>query len=282
MKSFKPTSASRRNMTSSDYSTLTKGAKPHKSLVKRLTSHAGRNSQGRITTRHQGGGNKKLYRIIDFKQKRMNDKAVVQSLEYDPYRTAFIAKVKYEDGTFSYILAPEKLSVGDEIITAESAPLKPGNRMQLKNISVGTQVYNIEMMPGRGGQLARSAGLYAEVLANAEGYTDLKLNSGEVRRVQWTCLASLGQVSNAEWSLVNIGKAGRSRWLGIRPTVRGSAMNPVDHPYGGGEGAQPRGTRKPKTMWGKVTGGHKTRNKKKKSSKFIVKRRISKRNANNK
>ncbi|MDR3581891.1 MAG: 50S ribosomal protein L2 [Candidatus Pacebacteria bacterium] len=282
MKSFKPTSASRRNMTSSDYSSLTKGVKPHKPLLKRLTSHAGRNSQGRITTRHQGGGNKKLYRIIDFKQNRMNEKAVVQSLEYDPYRTAFIAKVQYGDGTLSYILAPEKLSVGDEIITAESAPLRPGNRMQLKNVSVGTQVHNIEMKPGRGGQLARSAGLYAEVLANADGYTDLKLNSGEVRRVQWTCLASLGQVSNAEWSLVNFGKAGRSRWLGIRPTVRGSAMNPVDHPYGGGEGAQPRGTRKPKTMWGKVTGGHKTRNKKKKSNKFIVKRRVSKRNANNK
>lgn len=282
MKSFKPTSASRRNMTSSDYSTLTKGVRPHKQLLKRLKTNAGRNSQGRITTRHQGGGNKKLYRVIDFKQNRMNEKATVQSLEYDPYRTAFIAKVKYEDGTLSYVIAPEKLKVGDEIITAEVAPLKPGNRMQLKNITVGTQVYNIEMKPGRGGQLARSAGLYAEVLANADGYTDLKLNSGEVRRVQWTCLASLGQVSNAEWSLVNLGKAGRSRWLGIRPTVRGSAMNPVDHPYGGGEGAQPRGTRKPKTLWGKVTGGHKTRNKKKKSNKFIVKRRVSKRNANNK
>jgi large subunit ribosomal protein L2 len=279
MKSFNPTSASRRNMTSSDYSTLTKGARPHKRLVARLKSSAGRNSQGRITVRHQGGGNKKLYRVIDFKQDRMNQAAKVQTLEYDPYRTAFIALVKYADGTISYVLAPEKLIAGDEIITSETAPLKVGNRMQLKNIPLGQQVYNIEMQPGRGGQLARSAGAYAEVLANADGYTDLKLKSGEVRRVLWTCLASLGQVSNAEWSLVNFGKAGRSRWLGIRPTVRGSAMNPVDHPYGGGEGAQPRGTRKPKTMWGKVTGGHKTRNPKKQSSKFIVKRRVGVRNA---
>jgi large subunit ribosomal protein L2 len=282
MKSFNPTSPSRRNMTSSDYSTLTKGVRPVKSLVKRLKTHAGRNSSGRITTRHQGGGNKKLYRMVDFKQNRMNDKAVVETLEYDPYRTAFIALIKYADGTKSYILAPEKLKVGDELITAETTPLKTGNRMQLKNIPVGYQVYNVEMMPGHGGQLARSAGASLELLANAEGYTDLKLNSGEVRRVLWTCLASLGQVSNSEWSLVNFGKAGRSRWLGIRPTVRGSAMNPVDHPYGGGEGAQPRGTRKPKTMWGKVTGGHKTRNKRKKSSQFIVKRRVSIRNKNNK
>jgi large subunit ribosomal protein L2 len=282
MKSFKPTSASRRNMTSSDYSTLTKGARPYKPLVVRLKTHSGRNSAGRITVRHQGGGNKKLYRVIDFKQGRLNSKAIVETIEYDPYRTAFIALVKYTDGTKTYILAPEKLKVGDEIVTAEAAPIKGANRMQLKNIPVGQQVYNIEMAPGRGGQLARSAGAYAEVLANADNYTDLKLNSGEVRRVLWTCLASLGQVSNSEWSLVNFGKAGRSRWMGIRPTVRGSAMNPVDHPYGGGEGAQPRGTRKPKTMWGKVTGGHKTRNKKNKSSKFIVKRRVSLRNRNNK
>jgi large subunit ribosomal protein L2 len=281
MKSFNPTSPSRRNMTSSDYSTLTKGARPWKPLVKRLKSRSGRNSSGRITVRHQGGGNKKLYRVIDFKQNRMNEKAIVETIEYDPYRTAFIALVKYVDGTRSYILAPEKLKVGDEVITAENAPIKIGNRLQLKNIPVGQQVHNVEMMPGHGGQLARSAGSYAEVLANADGYTDLKLGSGEVRRVLWNNLGSLGQVSNSEWSLVNFGKAGRSRWLGIRPTVRGSAMNPVDHPYGGGEGAQPRGTRKPKTMWGKVTGGHKTRNKKKKSSQFIVKRRVSVRNKNN-
>jgi len=269
-------------MTSSDYSSLTKGARPYKPLVIRLKSNAGRNSQGRITVRHQGGGNKKLYRVIDFKQNRMNSKAVVETIEYDPYRTAFIALVKYADGSRTYILAPEKLKAGDEIVTAEAAPFKNGNRMQLRNIPVGQQVHNIEMAPGQGGVLARSAGAYAEVLANADGYTDLKLNSGEVRRVSWIGLASLGQVSNSEWNLVNFGKAGRSRWMGIRPTVRGSAMNPVDHPYGGGEGAQPRGTRKPKTMWGKVTGGHKTRNKKKRSSQFIVKRRVGVRNRNNK
>jgi large subunit ribosomal protein L2 len=282
MKSYKPTSASRRQMTSSDYSTLSKGVRPHKPLTMRLKSHSGRNSAGRITVRHQGGGNKKLYRVIDFKQNRMNQKAAVETIEYDPYRTAFIALIKYSDGSRAYIVAPEKLKVGDEVITAEAAPLKNGNRMHLKNIPVGQQVHNIEMAPGQGGILARSAGAYAEVLANADGYTDLKLNSGEVRRVLWTCLASLGQVSNSEWSLVNFGKAGRSRWMGIRPTVRGSAMNPVDHPYGGGEGAQPRGTRKPKTMWGKVTGGHKTRNKKKRSTQFIVKRRVGVRNRNNK
>jgi large subunit ribosomal protein L2 len=282
MKSFKPTSASRRNMTSSDYSTLTKGVRPYKPLVTRLKTNSGRNSAGRITVRHQGGGNKKLYRMIDFKQNRMNSKAIVETIEYDPYRTGFIALVKYADGAKAYILAPEKMKAGDEITTAEAAPLRNGNRMQLKNIPVGQQVYNVEMAPGRGGQIVRSAGAYAEVLANADGYTDLKLNSGEVRRVLWTCLASLGQVSNSEWSLVNFGKAGRSRWMGIRPTVRGSAMNPVDHPYGGGEGAQPRGTRKPKTLWGKVTGGHKTRNKKKRSNQFIVKRRVSIRNRNNK
>jgi large subunit ribosomal protein L2 len=269
-------------MTSSDYSTLTKGVRPYKPLVKRLKTNSGRNSAGRITVRHQGGGNKKLYRVIDFKQNKLNSKAIVETIEYDPYRTAFIALIKYTDGVKTYILAPEKMKVGDEIVTAEVAPIKSGNRMQLKNIPVGQMVHNIEMAPGQGGILARSAGTYAEVLANADNYTDLKLKSGEVRRILWTCLASLGQVSNSEWSLVNFGKAGRSRWMGIRPTVRGSAMNPVDHPYGGGEGAQPRGTRKPKTMWGKVTGGHKTRNKKNKSSKFIVKRRVSLRNRNNK
>jgi large subunit ribosomal protein L2 len=241
--------------------------------MKKLHDSAGRNSAGRITMRHQGGGNKKMYRVIDFKQNRLNSKAVVETLEYDPYRTAFIALIKYEDGTRAYMLAPEKLKVGMEIVTAEAAPLTMGNRLQLHNIPVGYQVYNIEMKPGRGGQLARSAGSYCEILANADGYTDLKLSSSEVRRVPWECLASLGQVSNAEWSLTTIGKAGRSRHMGIRPTVRGKAMNPVDHPYGGGEGSQPRGTRKPKDIWGNITGGHKTRDKKKKSSKFIVKRR---------
>lgn len=214
-----------------------------------------------------------MYRVIDFKQNRLNEKSVVETLEYDPYRTAFIARVKLPDGSRRYMLAPEGLTVGQEIVTAEAAPLTPGNRLKLKNIPVGSQVHNVELTPGRGGQMARSAGSYAEVLANADGYTDLKLSSGEVRRVLWEGLASLGQVSNAEWNLTTIGKAGRSRWLGIRPTVRGKAMNPVDHPYGGGEGSQPRGTRKPKDVWGKVTGGHKTRDRKKASTKLIIKRR---------
>lgn len=255
-----------------DYSVLSR-TKPWKPLLKRLKDHAGRNSQGRITMRHQGGGHKKLYRLIDFKQNRLGLKAVVETLEYDPYRTAFIARVKYADGERSYILSPHGLKIGSEIVTMEAAPLKVGNRLKLKNIPVGYQVYNVEVRPGSGGKLARSAGSYAEVLANADGYTDLKISSGEVRRVPWDGFASLGQVSNPEHNLVVIGKAGRSRWLGIRPTVRGTAMNPVDHPYGGGEGRQPRGTRKPKTLWGKVTGGHKTRNKKKWSNRLIIKRR---------
>lgn len=263
-------------MTGVDYSSLT-AKEPYKPLTKRLKSHAGRNSAGRITMRHQGGGNKKLYRMIDFKQNRMGETAKVLTLEYDPYRTAFIALVEYSgDKKKAYIIAPHGLKVGEVLLTAEAAPFETGNRMMLKSIPVGTQVYNVELQPGQGGILARSAGGYAEILANADGYTDLKLASSEVRRVPWNCLASIGQVSNPEWSLVQIGKAGRSRWLGIRPTVRGKAMNPVDHPYGGGEGSQPRGTRKPKDIWGNITGGHKTRNKKKASSKLIVKRRAKK------
>lgn len=263
-------------MTNPDYRGLSK-VRPNRNLTVRLRSNGGRNSQGRITMRHQGGGNKKLYRMVDFKQNRMG-KVLVETLEYDPYRTAFIALVKHDDGSKTYILAPQGLKVGEEIVTGDTTPFKSGNRMKLKNIPVGYQVHNVEMTPGRGGQLARSAGSYIEILANADGYTDLKLSSSEVRRVPWDAMASLGQVSNSEWNLVTIGKAGRSRWLGIRPTVRGKAMNPVDHPYGGGEGSQPRGTRKPKDVWGNITGGHKTRDKKKKSGKFILKRRFVKRN----
>jgi large subunit ribosomal protein L2 len=272
MKSYKPTTPSRRSMTNVSYGKLSR-VKPKKSLMVRLPAHAGRNSAGRITMRHQGGGNKKMYRMVDFKQNELGSKVLVETLEYDPYRTAFIALVKHADGKESYILAPENLVVGAELVIDEAAPLVVGNRLKLRNIPVGYQIHNIEMMPGKGGQIARSAGSYGEVLANADGYTDIKLSSGEVRRIPWECLASIGQVSNAEWNLVTIGKAGRSRWLGIRPTVRGKAMNPVDHPYGGGEGSQPRGTRKPKDIWGNITGGHKTRNKKKRSSQFIVKRR---------
>jgi len=223
--------------------------------------------------RHQGGGNKKLYRMIDFKQDRLNEPAKVKTLEYDPYRTAFIALLEYGNAERRYILAPHGLEVGQEVVVGETVPLKPGNRMKLKNIPVGYQIHNVELEPGRGGQLVRSAGSYAEILANADGYTDLKMPSGEVRRVRWDGFASLGQLSNPEHNLVVIGKAGRSRWLGVRPTVRGSVMNPVDHPYGGGEGRTQRGTRKPKTKWGKVTGGRKTRGRRKRSNAFIIKRR---------
>lgn len=272
MKAHSPTTPSRRSLTNVDYRGLSR-VRPWKPLLRRLKDHAGRNSQGRITVRHQGGGNKKLYRLVDFKQNRMNIRALVETIEYDPYRTAFIARIKYEDGARSYILAPQGMGKGNEVIVSDSAPLKTGNRMRLKNIPVGYQVHNVELTPGRGGQIARSAGSSAEVLANANGYTDLKMNSGEIRRVLWDGFASLGQVSNSEHNLVTIGKAGRSRWLGIRPTVRGSVMNPVDHPYGGGEGRTQRGTRKPKTLWGKVTGGRRTRNKRKRSTKLIIKRR---------
>ena len=273
MKTYKPITPGRRQMTVPDYGALTR-TEPYKPLLKRLPACAGRNSQGRITVRHQGGGHKKLYRMIDFRQNEfLNMPAKVETLEYDPYRTAFIALVLYANGERRYILAAQGLSAGDTVVTSDAAPLKTGNRLRLKNIPVGYQVHNVELRQGTGGKLARSAGSYAEVLANADGYTDLKLSSGETRRVLWEGFASIGQVSNPEHNLVTIGKAGRSRWLGIRPTVRGTAMNPVDHPYGGGEGRQPRGTRKPKTLWGKVTGGHRTRNKKKWSSKLIVKRR---------
>ena len=275
MKKYAPTTASRRHMTTVSYDALT-GDRPHKPLLKKLQDHSGRNSQGRITVRHQGGGNRRLYRDVDFKQNRIDEKATVLTVEYDPYRTAFICLVEYGDGKKSYILAWQGVKKGNSIQIGDTAPLKPGNRMRIKNIPVGYQVFNVELKPGKGGQMARSAGSYGEILAHANGYTDVKMSSGEVRRVPWEGLASLGAVSNPEHSLVVIGKAGRSRWLGIRPTVRGKVMNPVDHPYGGGEGRTQRGTRKPKTLWGKVTGGRKTRNKKKWSNQFIVKRRPKK------
>ena len=259
-------------MTAVNYTGLSK-VKPAKQLIRRRKANAGRNSQGRITVRHQGGGNKKRYRLLDFRQDKLNVPGRIETLEYDPYRSAFIAKVIYRDGERRYVLAPHGLAAGASILSAEQAPFTPGNRMKLRHIPIGYQVHNVELQPGKGGQLARSAGAYAEVLGNDAGYTDLKLASGEVRRVLWDCYASLGQLSNPEHSLTVIGKAGRSRWLGIRPTVRGSVMNPVDHPYGGGEGRTQRGTRKPKTMWGKITGGHKTRNPKKWSSKLILQRR---------
>jgi len=260
-------------MASVDYRNLLSHARPVKALTTRLKTHAGRNNRGVITVRHQGGGLKKRYRLVDFMQAKMNISSRVESVEYDPYRTAFIASIVDQDGERRYILATRNMKVGDTIVTAESAPLKEGNRMVLKNIPVGTFVSNIEMRPHGGGKLARSAGSYAEILAHEGQYSIVKLSSKEVRKVSSLGLATIGQVSNIDWNLTNFGKAGRSRWLGIRPTVRGSVMNPVDHPYGGGEGKQPRGTKRPKTRWGKVTGGRKTRHAKKWSTKWILQRR---------
>ena len=277
MKKFKPTTPSRRHMTTVDYSVLSR-VKPDKALTKRVKTTGARNSQGRITTRHRGGGNKRLYREVDFS--RMSAKDIpgrVETLEYDPYRTGFIAKVVYQNGARSYILASSGMKVGDSILTAEKTPLTEGNRLLLKNIPVGYEVYNVELRPGKGGQMVKSAGASAQVLAHDAGFTTLKMPSKEVRRVSWDGLASLGKVSNSDHSLVTIGKAGRTRWLRRRPVVRGTAMNPVDHKYGGGEGRQPRGTKRPKDIWGNITGGRKTRKKNKWSNKFIVSRRKTKR-----
>jgi len=256
-----------------EYKQLLSGDAPKKSLVKRLKTRSGRNNRGVITMRHQGGGVKKMYRDVDFMLNKVGVPGIVKTIEYDPYRSAFISLVAYNDGDQRYVLTAQGMNVGDQIITSETAPLKPGNRLQLKNIPIGFFVHNVELRPGGGAKLARSAGSFVEVLGSANGMTDIKLGSKEVRRVVSDNYASVGPVSNPDYSLINIGKAGRNRWLGIRPTVRGSAMNPVDHPYGGGEGAQPRGTKRPKTLWGKVTGGRKTRKPKKWSTKFILQRR---------
>jgi large subunit ribosomal protein L2 len=277
MKKYNPTTPSRRHMTTPDYRQILSNTKPEKNLTLKLQDRAGRNNQGRITTRHQGSGNKRTYRVIDFRQNdKLNIPARIESLEYDPYRTAFIMKLIYKDGTRRYALASQGAKVGETIVAAENAPFIPGNRLMLKNVPVGYTVFNVELNPGKGGQVVRSAGSAAEILGHDAGYTQLKMPSGEMRKVLWNNFATLGQVSNSDWNLVNIGKAGKNRGLGIRPTVRGSAMNPVDHPYGGGEGRQPRGTRKPKTKWGKITGGRKTRNKKKWSNVLITKRRQKK------
>jgi len=271
-KIYNPTSPGRREMTGVDFSILTK-ARPEKSLTKGKKRTSARNNRGRITTRHQGGGHKKLYRLVDFKQDKYNISGRVASIEYDPNRTAFIVLIIYKDGEKRYILAPRDIKVGDTIITSENAPLQIGNRLMLKNIPVGAFVHNVELFPGKGGQLARSAGSSVQVMAQEGGYTQLLLSSSEVRRVPDTGYASIGSLSNAEWNTITIGKAGRSRWLGIRPTVRASAMNPRDHKYGGGEGRAQRGTRRPKTKWGQITGGRKTRKKNKRSSVFIIRRR---------
>lgn len=276
MKKHKPTTPSRRHYTSVEYRKALTGDRPKRKLLLRLKSHAGRNSQGRITVRHQGGGNKKRFRVIDFKQMKLGVPGKVMTIEYDPYRSAFIALVSYRDGDHRYILAESEMKKGDTVVASEEAPLTHGNRTRLGRIPVGTFVHNIELQPQKGGQLSRSAGTTVQVMAQEGNYTHLKLSSGEVRKVLSTCFASIGKVSNPEYGLTTIGKAGRNRAMGIRPTVRGTAMNPRDHPYGGGEGRQPRGTRKPKTKWGKITGGRKTRNRKKWSTNLIVKRRARK------
>ena len=273
MKSYKPTTPSRRNMKTVTYRGVLTASEPQKSLTKGFKRSVGRNNQGRITTRHKGGGHKRLFRDIDFKYDKIDIPAKIATVEYDPNRSGFISLVNYKDGEKRYVLLPQTVKVGDAFLVSEKAPLTPGNRLPLRLIPVGAFVYNIEIKPKGGAKIARSAGVFAQVVANADGYTNLKMPSSEVRKVSENCWASIGTVSNPEYKLANWGKAGRSRWKGIRPTVRGTAMNPVDHPYGGGEGRQGRGTKRPKTMWGKVTGGRKTRTPKKYSNIFIVSRR---------
>ncbi len=278
MKIYKPTTPGRRKMTAIDYKQFLSGKnKPQKSLTKPIKKKAGRNKQGRITVRHKGGGHKRKYRVIDFKRNKIDIPAKVISIEYDPNRSAFIALVEYKDKEKKYILAPQGLKVGAEVITSEQVPLNPGNRMCLEKMPVGSFVYNIELHPGQGGKIVRSAGAGAQVTATEGGYTRLILPSSEIRMIPKKAKASFGVVSNPEHRFVNQGKAGRSRWLGKRPTVRGSAMNSVDHPHGGGEGRAPIGLKKgPKTPWGKQAYGVKTRKKKKYSNKFIIKRRKKK------
>ncbi|MEK7621898.1 MAG: 50S ribosomal protein L2 [Patescibacteria group bacterium] len=273
MKSYRPTSPSRRAMTTLPYRELLTGDQPKKSLTYGRKRAVGRNNFGRITVRHKGGGHKRRFREIDFRYDKIGIAARIETIEYDPNRSGFIGLALYRDGARRYVLLPGAIKVGDNFIVAEDAPLTPGNRRPLKKIPVGTFVYNIELEPRGGAKLVRSAGNFAQVLSNDLGYTSLRLPSSEVRRVNENSWASIGLVSNEEQKLINLGKAGRSRWLGIRPTVRGSAMNPVDHPYGGGEGRQGRGTKRPKTLWGKVTGGRKTRRSKKYSNRFVITRR---------
>ena len=272
MKSYKAYTPSRRNMTTLDYSEITKKT-PEKSLLTVKKEKAGRNSYGRITVRHQGGGNRQKYRIMDFKRKKDDMEAVVLGIEYDPNRSANIALIQYKDGVKSYILAPEGLKDGDKVISGKVADIKPGNCMEINSIPVGTLIHNIELNPGQGGKLVKAAGQSAQLMAKEGKYAHVRLPSGEMRLVLANCRATIGAIGNAEYSNVKIGKAGRKRHMGWRPEVRGSVMNPVDHPHGGGEGRAPIGHAGPLTPWGKPALGYKTRNKKKQSNKFIVKRR---------
>lgn len=275
IKVFKPTTNARRNMSVTDYSVLSKVA-PEKSLLAPLKKKSGRNSYGRITVRHRGGGNRRKYRIIDFKRQKFDVPGKVATLEYDPNRSAFIALVEYEDGEKSYIIAPNGVKIGDVVVAGESADIKPGNALPLSSIPTGTFIHNVELYPGRGAQLARAAGNMAQLMAKENGMALLRLPSGELRNVPAACMATIGQVSNTDHENVKIGKAGRKRNMGWRPTVRGSVMNPNDHPHGGGEGKSPVGRPGPCTPWGKPALGYKTRKHHNRSDKYIVRRRNGK------
>ena len=276
LKVFKPYTPARRNMTVSGFEGVDKKAKPERGLVETLKKHAGRNSYGHITVRHQGGGNKKKYRIIDFRRDKTDMPATVLRLEYDPNRSAYIALVEYEDKERRYILAPVGLNVGDKVVSSAAADIKPGNTLPIANIPVGTIIHNIELQPGRGGQLVRSAGAAAQLMAKEGALAQVRMPSGEFRYVRMNCLATIGQVGNLDHANIHIGKAGRTRHMGIRPTVRGSVMNPNDHPHGGGEGRAPVGRPGPVTPWGKPAMGYKTRKSKNPTNKFIIKRRNGK------
>ena len=274
-KIYKPTTPGRRQMSVPSFDEVTKKT-PEKSLLRVLKKNAGRNNTGRITVRHHGGGNRVKYRVIDFKRRELDAKATVIGVEYDPNRTAYIALVQYEDGTKSYIIAPVGIKVGDKVVSGELAEIKVGNTLPLDKIPVGIFVHNIELYPGKGGQLVRSAGAQAQLMAKENGLALLRLPSGELRNVRLDCKATIGQVSNIEHDTINVGKAGKTRHKGVRPTVRGSVMNPCDHPHGGGEGRSPIGRPGPVTPWGKPALGYKTRDKKAKTEKFIVRHRNGK------
>ena len=276
IKTYKPYTPARRGMTVSAFDGVDKKAKPERSLLETLKKNSGRNSYGRITVRHRGGGNKRKYRVIDFKRDKLDMPAVVQRIEYDPNRSAFIALLKYEDGELRYILAPVGLKPGDTILASASADIKPGNCLPVANIPVGTIIHNIELYPGRGAQLVRSAGTSAQLMAKDAELAQVRLPSGEVRLVRMNCTAVIGQVGNIDHENVHIGKAGRTRHMGVRPTVRGSVMNPNDHPHGGGEGKSPVGHPGPMTPWGKPAMGLKTRKTKNRTNKYIFKRRNAK------
>lgn len=275
IKTYKPTTAGRRTMTTTDYSGLSKVA-PERSLLEPLKKKSGRNSYGRITVRHRGGGNRRKYRVIDFKRNKNDIPATVLTLEYDPNRSAHIALVQYEDGEKRYILAPNGLKVGDTVVSGAGADIKTGNALPLANIPVGTFIHNVELYPGKGAQLARAAGIMAQLMAKENGMALIRLPSGELRNVPENCMATIGQVGNIDHENVSYGKAGRCRHMGWRPTVRGSVMNPCDHPHGGGEGKSPVGRPGPVTPWGKPALGYKTRKTNNRSDKYIVKRRNDK------